>query len=104
MTGGKGEQPAEGRMERPASTERAIERARGDREDSVAMLQRNAARIQHAMNNPLAALLAEEQLLSMEATLSAEQRESVDRMIELTRRVIVLVRELDELRGAHPPR
>lgn len=90
-------------MERTASTERAVERARMDG-DSLAMLQKNAARIQHAMNNPLAALLAEEQLLSMEATLSADQRASVERIIELTRRVIVLVRDLDELRGTHPPR
>ena len=90
-------------MERVANTGRSVERGR-DSADPVTELQKNAARIQHAMNNPLAALLAEEQLLSMEATLSAEQRESVDRMIELTRRVIVLVRDLDELRGSHPPR
>lgn len=91
-------------MERTAHTERAIERIRGDEEDSLANLQKSAARIQHAMNNPLAALLAEEQLLSMESSLSQDQRESVDRMIELTRRVIMLVRDLDELRGSHPPR
>ena len=90
-------------MERTANTARAVERAREDL-DSVATLQKSAARIQHAMNNPLAALLAEEQLLSMESTLSADQRESVERMIELTRRVIMLVRDLDELRGMHPPR
>ena len=90
-------------MERTANTERAVERAREDL-DSVATLQKSAARIQHAMNNPLAALLAEEQLLSMESTLSADQRESVERMLELTRRVIMLVRDLDELRGMHPPR
>ena len=90
-------------MERIADTSRSVERGR-DSADPVTELQKNAARIQHAMNNPLAALLAEEQLLSMEATLSAEQRESVDRMIELTRRVIMLVRDLDELRGSHPPR
>jgi hypothetical protein len=40
----------------------------------------------------------------MEDTLSAEQRDAVERMITLTRRVIGLVRELDELRGMHPPR
>ena len=90
-------------MERIADTSRSVERGR-DSADPVTELQKSAARIQHAMNNPLAALLAEEQLLSMEATLSAEQRESVDRMIELTRRVIMLVRDLDELRGSHPPR
>ena len=103
MNASKGESSREERMERTASTERAVERARMDG-DSLAMLQKNAARIQHAMNNPLAALLAEEQLLSMESTLSADQRASVERIIELTRRVIVLVRDLDELRGTHPPR
>ena len=77
---------------------------RPDGVDRATKLQKQAARLQHAMNNPLAALLAEGQLLSMENDLSAEQRESVDRMIELTRRVIVLVRDMDELRGGHPPR
>ena len=103
MQTGKRESSDEGRMERMASTERAIERGR-DGEDSLATLQKSAARIQHAMNNPLAALLAEEQLLSMEASLSTDQRETVERMIELTRRVIMLVRDLDELRGSNPPR
>jgi light-regulated signal transduction histidine kinase (bacteriophytochrome) len=90
-------------MERAADTERVVERAR-EEDDSLAMLQKSAARIQHAMNNPLAALLAEEQLLTMEGSLGPEHRESVERMIELTRRVIMLVRDLDELRGTHPPR
>jgi light-regulated signal transduction histidine kinase (bacteriophytochrome) len=90
-------------MERAADTERVVERAR-EEDDTLVMLQKSAARIQHAMNNPLAALLAEEQLLTMEGTLGAEHRESVERMIELTRRVILLVRDLDELRGTHPPR
>lgn len=80
-------------IERPAET--------GER---VTTLQRRAARIQHAMNNPLAALLAEGQLLAMENSLSTEQRDSVERMIELTRRLIHLVRDLDDLRGKHPPR
>jgi signal transduction histidine kinase len=94
--------PHEERADRVSSdggTARGIES--GDR---VTTLQKRAARLQHSMNNPLAALLAEGQLLSMEQALTAEQRESVDRMIELTRRVIALVREMDELRGAHPPR
>ena len=90
-------------MERAADTERVVERAR-EEDDTLVMLQKSAARSQHAMNNPLAALLAEEQLLTMEGTLGAEHRESVERMIELTRRVILLVRDLDELRGTHPPR
>lgn len=44
------------------------------------------------MNNPLAALLAELQLLEMEE-LTAEHRESVERAIGLTRRLIQIVRE-----------
>jgi signal transduction histidine kinase len=46
----------------------------------------------HTLNNPLAALLAELQLLEMEQ-LPVEQRESVERCIGLCRRVIGIVRE-----------
>jgi hypothetical protein len=56
------------------------------------------------MNNPLAALLAEGQLLCMDPGLQGEHRESVERMIELTRRVISLVRSMDDIRGSHSPR
>jgi signal transduction histidine kinase len=83
----------------PGGIARSVER--GDR---LAAFQKNAARLQHAMNNPLAALLAEEQLLATEDSLPDEHREAVERMIELTRRVIVLVRDLDGLRGSHLPR
>jgi len=55
-----------------------------------------ALSLQHAINNPLAALLAEAQLLQLE-DLTIEQRASVDRMVELCRRVVVLVRRLDAL-------
>jgi light-regulated signal transduction histidine kinase (bacteriophytochrome) len=90
---------------RPADISADAEVMRGvDGAERLVKLQKNAARLQHALNNPLAALLAEGQLLSMEDTLSAEQRDAVERMITLTRRVIGLVRELDELRGMHPPR
>jgi signal transduction histidine kinase len=85
----------------PADKEFARE---AESSELLADLQRRAAGLQHAMNNPLAALLAEGQLLMMEDTLSTDQRESVDRMIELTRRVIAQVRNLDELRGVNPPR
>ena len=44
------------------------------------------------MNNPLAALLAELQLLEMEE-LEPGHRESVERAIGLCRRVITIVRE-----------
>ena len=53
-----------------------------------------AMRLQHSLNNPLAALLAEAQLLELE-TLPQDHRESVERIIELSRRVINVVRGLD---------
>jgi len=53
-----------------------------------------AMRLQHSLNNPLAALLAEAQLLELE-TLPPDHRESVERIIELSRRVISVVRGLD---------
>lgn len=58
----------------------------------------SALSLQHAINNPLAALLAEAQLLQLEE-LTAEQRGSVDRMVELCRRIVTLVRRLDALAG-----
>ncbi|MDQ2932697.1 MAG: hypothetical protein M3Y05_17990 [Gemmatimonadota bacterium] len=58
-------------------------------------LQRITALVQHSLNNPLAALLAEAQLLGMETTLDPEHRAAVDRMTELVRRLITLVRRLD---------
>lgn len=48
--------------------------------------------LQHSLNNPLAALLAELQLLEMEQ-LAPDHRESVERAIGLTRRLIQIVRE-----------
>lgn len=48
--------------------------------------------LQHTLNNPLAGLLAELQLLQMEP-LTAEQQESVARAVGLCRRVIQIVRE-----------
>ena len=56
----------------------------------------SALSLQHAINNPLAALLAEAQLLQLEE-LTAEQRGSLDRMVELCRRIVALVRRLDAL-------
>jgi signal transduction histidine kinase len=50
--------------------------------------------LQHAMNNPLTALLAEAQLLELES-MAEEQQAAVRRMVELCRRVIALVRKLD---------
>ena len=58
-------------------------------------VQRITALVQHALNNPLAALLAEAQLLGMETTLDPEHAAAVDRMTALVRRLITLVRGLD---------
>ena len=57
-----------------------------------------ALSLQHSINNPLAALLAEAQLLQLE-DMTSEQRTSVDRMVELCRRIVALVRRLDALAG-----
>lgn len=59
-------------------------------------LQRLTAIAQHQLNNPLAALLAEAQLLRTEPGLATEHKESVDRMIDITRRLIALVRDLEQ--------
>ena len=53
-------------------------------------------RLQHDINNPLAGLLAEVQLLQMEE-LTPEQRASTDRILNLCRRIVGLVRRLDAL-------
>lgn len=65
----------------------------------LAALRETAARVQHEVNNPLAALLAEAQLLSQEPELTAEQRRTIERMVELVRRVIATVRQLDSVKG-----
>lgn len=48
--------------------------------------------LQHTLNNPLAALLAELQLLEME-DLDPAHRAGVERSIELCRRLVKIVRE-----------
>ena len=57
--------------------------------------------LQHAINNPLTAVLAEAQLLEMES-LPEEQATAVRRIVENTRRVVQLVRKLDVI-GAQSP-
>ena len=57
--------------------------------------------LRHAINNPLAALLAEAQLLALEP-LAPDHRAAVDRMIDLCRRIVALVRELDAATRAAP--
>jgi signal transduction histidine kinase len=55
----------------------------------------DAARtLQHSLNNPLTALLAEAQLLELEA-LPDEHRQAVVRIIELARRVASVARRLE---------
>jgi len=57
--------------------------------------------LQHAINNPLTAVLAEAQLLEMES-LPEEQATAVRRIVENTRRVVQLVRKLDVI-GVQAP-
>lgn len=54
-----------------------------------------ARHLPHAMNNPLSALLAEAQLMELEE-LAQDQREAIERIVSLARRVIGLVRELQQ--------
>ncbi len=67
--------------------------------DELTALRETVERVQHEINNPLAALLAEAQLLSLDPELSRETRHSLERMTDLVRRVIAAVRRLDEVRG-----
>ena len=53
-----------------------------------------ALRLQHSLNNPLAALLAEAQLLALE-DLPPDHQASVERIIGLSKRVVDVVRGLD---------
>ena len=61
-------------------------------------------RLQHRLNNPLAALLAEAQLLGMES-LPADHATAVRRIVELCRRVIEETKSIEGLAsgGASPP-
>ena len=53
-----------------------------------------ALSLQHSLNNPLAALMAEAQLLELES-MEPEHREAVRRMVELCRRMVDELRRLD---------
>ncbi|MFL5561798.1 MAG: histidine kinase dimerization/phospho-acceptor domain-containing protein [Gemmatimonadaceae bacterium] len=57
--------------------------------------------LQHSMNNPLTAVLAEAQLLEMEA-LPPDAMTAVRRIIESTRRLVALVRRLDVVSPKKP--
>lgn len=53
------------------------------------------ANVRHDINNPLAALLVEAQLLGMDDTLKPDHREAVDRLISLARRLVGQVGRLE---------
>ena len=53
-----------------------------------------ALKLLHDLNNPLSALLAEAQLLQLEA-LTPEQSAAVGRIVELCRRVVRVSKEID---------
>lgn len=57
-------------------------------------LGESARTMQHAVNNPLTALLAEAQLLELEP-LADEHLRTVGRIVELARRVVKVMRRLD---------
>ena len=65
----------------------------------VAPVSQVTTRLQHSLNNPLTALLAEAQLLEMEP-LATEQHAAVTRIVDLCRRTIDIVRRLDMARAA----
>ncbi|CAN5919702.1 hypothetical protein BH11GEM2_BH11GEM2_06240 [soil metagenome] len=67
---------------------RELRRVRSD-----VALGESARALQHAFNNPLTALLAEAQLLELEA-LGSEQHAAVGRILTLARRLVVLSRKL----------
>lgn len=53
-----------------------------------------ALELRHDISNPLAALLAEAQLLALEP-LAPEHQAAVERMVDLCRRTVALLREMD---------
>ena len=69
-------------------------RAALDRAQRLIAAGEIALRMQHSLNNPLAAILAESQLLEMEE-MKPDQHEAVARIVEQLRRVIGIVRQLD---------
>ena len=74
-----------------------------DCEEQIARLRELAARLQHDINSPLTALLAEAQMLALDERLPGEQSADVEQIVELARRVAAVVRELDSLRGETAP-
>jgi signal transduction histidine kinase len=81
-------------------TEPSLQSSAAASEPPRTELQRLTALVQHQLNNPLAALLAEAQLLGMEPSLDGPSRAAVERIIELVRRVIGTVRNLEAVVAA----
>ncbi|MGI9079081.1 MAG: histidine kinase dimerization/phospho-acceptor domain-containing protein [Gemmatimonadaceae bacterium] len=75
-----------------------------DCKERLARLKLLAARLQHDINNPLTALLAEAQMLALDERLPQEHSAEVEQIVELARRVAAVVRKLDSLRGEPAPR
>jgi len=62
--------------------------------EQLAAAGATALDMRHQINNPLAALLAEAQLLALEP-LAPDQRAAAQRIVELSRRLAAILRELD---------
>jgi signal transduction histidine kinase len=78
--------PADSELDPPA---RELRRVRAQ----IALAE-SARMVQHALNNPLTALLAEAQLLELEP-LAEEHHVAAARLVELARRVAAAARRLD---------
>jgi signal transduction histidine kinase len=78
--------PADSELDPPA---RELRRVRAQ----IALAE-SARMVQHALNNPLTALLAEAQMLELEP-LAEEHHVAAVRLVELTRRVAAAARRLD---------
>ena len=76
-----------------AAVERDLRRAQ-----QLVAIGETTSRIQHTLSNPLTALLAEAQLLEMEP-LGEENIAAVRRIIDQARRVVAMVRGLQEKEG-----
>ena len=82
--------PRGGRASELPPPERELHRVRAQ-----LALGEAARMLQHAINNPLTAMLAEAQLLELEA-VDEPQRLAAARMVALARRVAAIVRRLDD--------
>lgn len=83
------------RIEVEPAADEALSAARAELEQSRGRVAAGdlALKLQHAMNNPLTAVLAEAQLLAMEE-LPGDAPGAVGRIVENSRRLVALVREL----------